>query len=293
MIRTNPLVERQLLDRYVAEVNRHSLLTRKEENDLAEDYQQTADPTLAHRLVVANLRFVVKVAHEFRGYGVALLDLIQEGNVGLMLAVKKFDPSRGYRLISYAVWWIKAYMQSFIMRTYSMVKIGTTVAQRKLFFKLRSERSRAERDQVTNDGTTKPVSAEQLAVTLGVSTRDVNDMDLRLAARDFSLDAKVREDTQRSHLESLQTETTDPETEVVEAEQRQIWAKRIARVAADFNERERYIFAARLRTDEPQTLRQIGERFKISRERVRQIQENIVAKLRFELSEREAEPMMA
>lgn len=271
--------ERQLVDRYVAEVNRHPLLSREEETVLAEELARNGDPALANRLVVANLRFVVKVAHEFRGYGVALLDLIQEGNVGLMLAVQKFDPYRGYRLISYAVWWIRAYIQSYIMRTWSMVKIGTTVAQRKLFFKLRSERQQLERSGLPG----AEVEVSKLASNLGVNEMDINEMDLRLAARDFSLDAKIGDDGRQSFVDLLPDSENTPEDLVVEVEQRRQWNAKIAVATNDLDERERYILEARLRTDEPQTLREIGERFKISRERVRQIQESVLGKLRFAL----------
>ena len=136
---TSTLTISQGLDRYMAEIKAFSRLTREEEFSLAKAYREHGDVEAAHRLVTANLRFVVKIAHEYRAYGLRLLDLIQEGNLGLMTAVKKFDPERGVKLISYAVWWIRAHIQSFIMRSWSLVKIGTTQAQRKLFFKLRSE----------------------------------------------------------------------------------------------------------------------------------------------------------
>lgn len=283
------LAEARLIDTYVAEVNKHELLTREQEVELARELARTGEPTVAHRLVVANLRFVVKVAHEFRGYGVALLDLVQEGNVGLMLAVKKFDPERGYRLISYAVWWIRAYIQSYVMRTWSMVKIGTTVAQRKLFFKIRSERQQAEMSRAPGER----ADPAELARTLGVNESDVTEMELRLAARDYSLNANVGEGRKAAFVDMLPGRESTPEEIVSAGQQRHRWLKQLERATADLDERERYILNARLRTDQPQTLREIGERFRISRERVRQIQENVVQKLRSVLVDGEAEVIAA
>ena len=179
----------QSIDQYVAEINRYKLLTREQEVALALDYRDNSNLQAAHKLVVSNLRFVVKIAHEYRGYGLKLLDLIQEGNIGLMMAVKKFDVDKGYRLISYAVWWIRAYIQNFIMRSWSLVKLGTTQAQRKLFFKLRSERERANKR--AGDG--ERASTKSLADRLAVGEKDVVDMEQRLAARDFSLDVELQE----------------------------------------------------------------------------------------------------
>src|SRR6478735_7266150 len=195
------------LDRYVAEINRYPLLTREQEVELAERYRRDTDEDAAHRLVVCNLRFVVKTAHEYRGYGLKLLDLIQEGNIGLMIAVKKFDPSKGYRLVSYAVWWIRAYIQSFIMRAWSLVKVGTTQAQRKLFFRLRSERERA--DRLAGPG--EKATAKDIADQLQVGESDVLDMEMRLGERDFSLDAKVVEGGRSCHLDLLASHAENQE----------------------------------------------------------------------------------
>lgn len=285
MATTVSLAERDMVDRYVSEVNRHPLLTRDEERQLTEKFASTQDQKIADKLVVSNLRFVVKIAHEYKGYNLGLLDLIQEGNVGLMMAVKKFDPEKGYRLISYAVWWIRAYMQAFIMRSWSLVKIGTTAAQRKLFFKLRSERQAA--DRAAEPGEKAEVST--IANSLNVSEKDVSSMEMRLAARDFSLDVKVGngEDARRTYLDQLPAIGTTPEESVADAEERHQFRQRLRQAALDLDERERYILDERLASDEPKTLRQIGERFRISRERARQIQENIVGKMRAALIETE------
>ncbi|MEC8051351.1 MAG: sigma-70 family RNA polymerase sigma factor, partial [Myxococcota bacterium] len=168
-------------------ISRHPVLTREQEVELAVEYRDTNCPRAADKLVVSNLRFVVKVAHEYRGYGFPLLDLVQEGNIGLMKAVEKFEPAKGYRLISYAVWWIRAYIQNYIMKSWSLVKMGTTQAQRKLFFKLRSEREKVE-SEMEGDGR---ASADDLAARLKVNVSDINDMEARLSARDFSLDCEI------------------------------------------------------------------------------------------------------
>lgn len=282
--------ERELVDHYISEVNHHPLLSKNEERELTERYAATLDAKIADRLVVSNLRFVVKIAHEYKGYGLGLLDLIQEGNVGLMMAVKKFDPAKGYRLISYAVWWIRAYMQAFIMRSWSLVKIGTTAAQRKLFFKLRSERQAADRAELPGE----TASVARLALTLGVAETEIASMEMRLAARDFSLDAQVGSQDQtarRTFVDQLPSVAATPEDSVGDAEQRHIYRQKLRAAALNLDERERYIFDMRLASDEPKTLRQIGERFRISRERARQIQENIVAKLRTALID--GEPVAA
>jgi RNA polymerase sigma-32 factor len=229
----------QSIDRYVAEINRYQLLTREEEMELARNYRDNSDLQAAHKLVVSNLRFVVKIAHEYRGYGLKLLDLIQEGNIGLMMAVKKFDPDKGYRLISYAVWWIRAYIQNFIIKSWSLVKLGTTQAQRKLFFKLRSERE-----------------------------------------RDFSLDAELDEGARQTHLDLLADNGTSQEEKVADMEQRRLVRSKVQEAMEHLNIKERYIVQHRLMTDEPMTLQEIGQHFSISRERARQIEGNVIRKIR-------------
>jgi RNA polymerase sigma-32 factor len=264
------------LDRYVAEINRYPVLSREDEQALAIHYKETGDVETAHRLVTANLRFVVKVAHEYKGYGFRLLDLIQEGNIGLMVAVKKFDPAREYRLISYAVWWIRAYMQNFILRSWSLVKLGTTQAQRKLFYKLRG--TQAQLAKLDAEGA-QP-SAAQVAKELGVEISDVNEMDQRLAARDFSLDAERSSESKISHLDSLADLGDNQEELVGRAEQQDIMKDQVSSALATLNEKERYIVENRLMADEPLTLREIGEKFHISRERARQIEANVVKKVK-------------
>ena len=273
------------IDRYVAEINKHPVLSREQEVALAEDYRDAA-----HQLVVSNLRFVVKVAHEYKGYGLRLLDLVQEGNIGLMMAVKKFDPSKGYRLISYAVWWIRAYIQNFIMRSWSLVKMGTTQAQRKLFFKLRSERERADREQA--DGEVAP--AESLAERLSVTPGDITDMEMRMASRDFYLDGEVQEGARQTHLDLMADDDEESQEEqVAEVEERAVLRDRVYDAMKRLNEKERFIVENRLMTDEPKTLQQIGQHFSISRERARQIEGNVLRKLRDMLQGSGLEPTAA
>lgn len=274
--RTAALENVDSLDRYVAEINKYPILTREQEQALAIHYKEVGDVETAHRLVTANLRFVVKVAHEYKGYGFRLLDLIQEGNIGLMVAVKKFDPAREYRLISYAVWWIRAYMQNFILRSWSLVKLGTTQAQRKLFYKLRG--TQAQLAKMDAEGA-QPTSA-QVAKELGVEISDVDEMDQRLGSRDFSLDAERSGESKVSHLDSLADMGDSSEELVGKAEQQDIMKDQVSSALATLNEKERYIVENRLMADEPLTLREIGEKFHISRERARQIEANVVKKVK-------------
>jgi RNA polymerase sigma-32 factor len=271
------LREDNSVDKYVAEIRKHKLLTREEELALATRLQDDGDVAAAHQLVVSNLRFVVKIAHEFRGYNMKLLDLIQEGNVGLMMAVKKFDPTRGYRLISYAVWWIRAYMRSFIMRTWSSVKLGTTHASRKLFFKLRSTKSRMEQE----DG--EQPSTEELARELGVTESDVFDMEMRMAARDFSLDAD-RGDSQRAFVDRLPSAEDNQEEVYAHEEEKQLASESVRQAMATLSEKERYIVEQRFLKEDPRTLNDIGAEFGVSRERVRQLEARAMGKLRKHLS---------
>jgi len=265
------------LDRYVAEIKQYPLLSRDEENALAMRYHDDGNIEAAHRLVVSNLRFVVKIAHEYRGYQLPLIDLIQEGTVGLMTAVKKFDPARGYRLISYAVWWIRAYIQDFILRSWSLVKMGTTRSKRKLFFKLRSTRARLEQHAHGNEA----VTTGDLASELGVSEKDVDIMHLRLAARDFSLDNTLGDDSDVSHLDQLvYDDELSLEDEVAERQERQLVGGKMAAAMEDLDPRERMIIEEHILADDPKTLQEIGNNLKVSRERVRQLESRALKKLR-------------
>mgnify|MGYP003573349600 FL=1 len=278
----------QSIDQYVSEINRYKLLTREQESELAYRYVDKGELSAAHKLVVSNLRFVVKIAHEYRGYGLKLLDLIQEGNIGLMMAVKKFDPDKGYRLISYAVWWIRAYIQNFIIRSWSLVKLGTTQAQRKLFFKLRSERDKADRAA----GPGETATAASLAKSLKVAEGEVSAMEMRLSSRDFSLDAELEPGARQSHLDLLADEKgPSQEEELAKLEERRLVRGKVHEAMGSLNEKERYIVENRLMTDEPKTLQEIGLHFSISRERARQIEGNVIRKIRMHLVDTGLEPV--
>jgi RNA polymerase sigma-32 factor len=265
------------LDMYISEIHRFAVLSADEEFTLAVRFKKYNDVEAAEKLVVSNLRFVVKIAHEYRNYGVKLSDLIQEGNIGLMHAVKKFDPYKGYRIISYAVWWIRAYIQNYIIKTWSLVKIGTTQAQRKLFFKLGQAKKKLETLSQKN-----PEFAE-IAESLGVKEREIEEMDLRLSHRDLSLDAYINDDGDTTHIDHLTYKGVDQEMALIKKEEMDLVKRNIAGALAHLNERESYIVKHRIMTDSPITLQEIGSKYNITRERARQIEKQALKKLRLAL----------
>jgi len=262
------------LDIYIAQINRYAILSADEEFRFAVKFKKYNDMEAAEKLVVSNLRFVVKIAHEYRNYGVKLADLIQEGNIGLMHAVKKFDPYKGYRLISYAVWWIRAYIQNFIIKSWSLVKIGTTQAQRKLFFKLGQAKRKLEALSQKN-----PEFGE-IAESLGVKETEIEEMDQRLTYRDLSLDSYISGEGETSHLDNLTYKGEDQETSLIKKEEMDIVKRNIAGALTNLNERESYIVRHRIMTDSPITLQEIGNKYNITRERARQIEKQALKKLR-------------
>jgi len=265
----------EMIDRYMSEINKYPVLSREQEVKIAMRYRETGDVQASHELVRANLRFVVKTAHEFRGYDLRLMDLVQEGNLGLVLAVKKFDPDKGYRLISYAVWWIRAYMWSYAMRSWSLVKLGTTQNQRKLFFSLRGARDRA--DSAAGDG--QRAGSAALAKDLDVAEIEIDQMEARMTARDMSLDAKVVLGARQTHMDMLAENESGLDDKMSRFETRSLVREQVRKLEPELNEREGYIVANRLLAEQPQTLREIGDRFKISRERTRQIEDSVLRKL--------------
>ena len=260
------------LERYISEINRYSLLTKEKEFELARRLLDKDDMTAAHHLITSNLRFVVKVAYEFRHYGFKLLDLVQEGNIGLMRAVKKFNPEKGYRLISYAVWWIRAYIQNYIMRSWSLVKVGTTQAQKKLFFRLRGARNDIEREMQREGKGAHDEQVSRLVKKLEVKDAEIREMELRLAGRDFSLDVQIDEENQATHLDSLASDAPSQEDRLMDKEESHLVEERVQDALSKLNEKEKYIVQHRLMAENPLTLHEIGEKFHISRERVRQIE---------------------
>lgn len=265
------------LDMYISEITRFPVLSADEEFTLAIRFKKYNDVEAAEKLVISNLRFVVKVAHEYRNYGVKLSDLIQEGNIGLMHAVKKFDPYKGYRIISYAVWWIRAYIQNYIIKTWSLVKIGTTQAQRKLFFKLGQAKKRLETLSQKN-----PEFGE-IAESLGVKEHEIEEMDLRLSHRDLSLDAYISDEGDTTHIDHLTYKGEDQEMALIKKEERDLVKRNIAGALTHLNERESYIVKHRIMTESPITLQEIGSKYNITRERARQIEKQALKKLRLAL----------
>jgi RNA polymerase sigma-32 factor len=265
------------LDLYINEINRFALLTPDEEFKLAVRLKKYNDMEAAEKLIVSNLRFVVKIAHEYRNYGFKLADLIQEGNIGLIHAVKKFDPYKGYRLISYAVWWIRAYIQNYLIKSWSIVKIGTTQAQRKLFFKL----SQAKK-QLESLSKTKPEFAE-IASSLGVKGSEVAEMDLRMGSRDVSLHEYIGDDGENSHIDFLAFEGENQEVSLIKNEERSLVKQNITAALTGLNEREKYIILNRVMADNPETLQEIGDKYNITRERARQIEKQALKKVQLAL----------
>jgi len=262
------------LDIYISEINHFPILSAEEEFRLAVKFEKYNDVEAAEKLVVSNLRFVVKIAHEYRNYGIKLADLIQEGNIGLMHAVKKFDPYKGYRLISYAVWWIRAYIQNFIIKSWSLVKIGTTQAQRKLFFKLSQAKKKLETIAQKN-----PEFGE-IAESLGVKEHEIEEMDLRLSQRDLSLDAYINDESETTHIDNLTYKGEDQEMTLIRKEEMDLVKRNIAGALSNLNERESYIVKHRIMTENPITLQEIGNKYNITRERARQIEAQALKKLR-------------
>ncbi len=267
-------VVRDSLQSYLTQINRFPLLTPEEEFDLAVGYRTHNDMESAQKLVTSNLRFVVKVALEYKSYRVKLVDLIQEGNIGLMMAVKKFDPHKGYRFISYAIWWIRAYIQNFIIRSWSLVKIGTTQAQKKLFYKIAKIRKELEPNGENED------KYERLAKDLDVAEKDIIEMEQRMSSRDLSLDTPVGEGEEMRPLDLLQQNSPNQEELFAEEEEKKIQSRQINNALKSLNEKEVYVIRNRIMADVPLTLQELGHRLKVSRERVRQIEGEALKKLK-------------
>lgn len=267
------------LEAYLAQINQFPLLTREQEFELAARYRRHNDLEAAQKLVTGNLRFVVKIAAEYRGLGFGFIDLIQEGNIGLMKAVKKFNPFRKYRLISYAVWWIRAQIHNFIIRSWSLVKMGTTQAQRKIFAKLKS----TKRSLTSPDGVTPDI--ETVAKTLDVKTEEVAEMELRMAARDASLDVELEEGSNTTHIDMVPESSPDQEEMLAETEETEKIQEGISQAMEKLNDKERFVLEKRILAERPLTLKEIAEQFNISRERVRQIEAGSIKKIRGYLAE--------
>ncbi|HVN89217.1 MAG TPA: RNA polymerase factor sigma-32 [Candidatus Binataceae bacterium] len=276
---SGPLVPYDPLNRYLAEIRRFPLLSREEETAIAHRYVQNRDPNDAYRLVTANLRLVVKIANEFARASRNLLDLIQEGNVGLMEAVKNFDPYRGIRFPSYAVWWVRAYIYRYLINNWRLVKIGTTQAQRKLFFNLRKETERLEAEGFT-------AQPKLLAQRMGVKESEVREMQDRMAQSEVSLDQPASPDDDTRLIDALPDNALNPEEATARAQWRNFAHEQVEAFAQQLKDKELEIFRSRLMAEEPPTLQEIGDRLGVSRERVRQIETRLKQRLREFLQER-------
>jgi RNA polymerase sigma-32 factor len=272
------------LDRYLAEISRIPILSAAEERDLARRFRQQGDLRAGHELITSNLRFVVKVAFEYRSYGLRMGDLIQEGNLGLMRAVQKFDPEREIRLISYAVWWIRAYIHGHILRSWSLVKLGTTQAQRKLFFSLARTRRSLERDGGPDGAAAPEEQSIGIARLLGVKPLEVQEMTQRLNGRDLSLDAPLGEAGGSSHLASMAGSEPGQEEALAEHQDQVARSAEVRRALDRLDPRERFILERRVMADAPLTLKQVGRHFGFSRERARQLELRAREKMRVELA---------
>jgi RNA polymerase sigma-32 factor len=272
---TGSLARLDPMQQYLREVQKHSLLTPDEEHSLAVKYAGSGDVAAAARLVTANLRLVVKIAYEYRRAYKNIMDLVQEGNIGLMQAVKRYDPYRGVKLSSYAAWWIRAYILRFILNNWRLVKLGTTQAQRKLFFNLNKEKARLSAMGI------EP-SAAEIARRLGVEEQEVSEMDRRLSSGEMSLDAPVGDSEGRavSRLEMLPTSVSGPDSAVAEGEMQQIVKEKLADFRTTLKGKDVQIFDERLVAEEPLTLQELGDKFGISRERVRQLEARLTGRLR-------------
>jgi RNA polymerase sigma-32 factor len=271
--RERSLVPSDPLQRYLAEIRRFPLLTPEEEHDLALRWRRDGDRSAAYRLATGNLRLVVHIALDFRRSTLNLMDLIQEGNIGLLQAVQRFDPFRAIRFSAYASWWIRAYILKFIIDHWRMVRVSTTNARRKLFFNLKREKERLEALGI------RP-QPRLLAERLGASERDVIDVQRAVEGRDLSIDAPLRGDSDTVLLDVLPSRQAGPDEEVAQAQYRDLLRRKFDEFARTLPDREQEIFRRRLVADEPETLQQIGDSFGVTREAVRQIEKRVVDKLR-------------
>jgi RNA polymerase sigma-32 factor len=274
------------LSRYLEEIRRFPMLEPEEEFILAKRWQEQGDTEAAHRLVTSHLRLVAKIAMGYRGYGLPLNEIISEGNVGLMQAVKRFDPDRGFRLATYAMWWIRAAIQEYILHSWSLVKMGTTAAQKKLFFNLRKLKGQM---QAIDEGDLAPETVQAIAERLDVTETEVIEMNRRLEGGDRSLNVPLRVDSDTDWQDWLVDEAASQETTLADADEFDHRMSLLHRAMSVLNERERHILTERRLKDEPTTLEELSGEYGISRERVRQIEVRAFAKLQRAIKALEAE----
>ena len=266
---------------YLREIKKFPILSANEEFMLAKKFKDQGDTEAAHKLVTSHLRLVAKIAMGYRGYGLPITDLISEGNVGIMQAVKKFDPDKGFRLATYAMWWIRAQIQEYVLHSWSLVKIGTTAAQKKIFFNLRKLKNQL---QSIDEGSLSPDNVREIATRLNVKEAEVADMENRLFSGDQSLNVQVTNETDTEWQDMI---TDDKETQdiIIENKDEYLYRKKLFNKALKvLNPREKEIVELRRLSDKPKKLEELSQKFKISRERVRQIEEKAIQKIQKEIS---------
>ncbi|PWE18634.1 RNA polymerase sigma factor RpoH [Marinicauda salina] len=269
------------LSRYLAEIRKFPMLEKDEEFMLAKRWREHEDAEAAHKLVTSHLRLVAKIAMGYRGYGLPVAEVISEGNVGLMQAVKKFDPDKGFRLATYAMWWIRASIQEYILRSWSLVKMGTTAAQKKLFFNLRRMKSQMK---ALDEGDLRPEQVEEIATKLGVTDDDVISMNRRLSGPDASLNAPLRAESEAEWQDWLTDEAAETaEEELVQSDEFDTRMTLLQEAMGVLNEREKHIIEERRLTEEPKTLEELAQVYGVSRERIRQIEVRAFEKLQTEM----------
>ena len=268
------------LSHYLQQIKKFPMLSEKQEVNLAKKWRDEGDTDAAHTLVTSHLRLVAKIAMGYRGYGLPVTELISEGNIGLMQAVKKYDPDKGFRLATYAMWWIRAAIQEYVLKSWSLVKIGTTAAQKKLFFNLKKLRNRLSD---YSEGSLKPHQVKEIANQLNVSEKEVTDMEGRISGNDYSLNAVVSAEGDEEWQEWLVDEDADHEIKIAEQEEVRKRKELLSKAINVLNDREKDIIHYRKLSETPKTLEELSKEYKISRERIRQIEERAFQKLQMEM----------
>jgi RNA polymerase sigma-32 factor len=272
------------LKRYLQEISKFPLLSEEEEYMLAKRFTDHGDVAAAHRLVTSHLRLVAKIAGQYRGYGLPASELVAEGNIGLMQAVRRFDPEKGFRLTTYAIWWIRAAIQEYILRSWSLVKIGTSAAQKRLFFGLRKAKNRIRHaENLPSSGVLTPSEVAEIADKMNVSKEDVVDMDTRMSAHDQHLNARVGNDSEDEWQDMLADPADNQESHLMNTQERTLKHGLLERALATLNPREQDIIRERRLREEPATLEDLSKTYNISRERVRQIEVRAMEKLQKEM----------
>ena len=268
------------LSHYLQQIKKFPMLTEKQEINLANKWRNEGDTSAAHQLVTSHLRLVAKIAMGYRGYGLPVTELISEGNIGLMQAVKKYDPDKGFRLATYAMWWIRAAIQEYVLKSWSLVKIGTTAAQKKLFFNLKKLKNQLSD---YSDGNLKPHQVKEIADRLDVSEKEVTEMEGRMSGNDYSLNAVVSAEGEEEWQEWLVDEDADHEIKIAENEEISKRKELLSKAINILNDREKNIIKDRKLSEDPKTLDELSKEYKISRERIRQIEERAFQKLQMEM----------